>query len=100
MLAAASGLPPAPWLLWFCAAALLHTLIDIPTHADDGPLLLFSFDWRLRIRSPVSYWDPNYHGRTFAAFEAALDLLLLGYLLVAWLGPRMGFSLGLRLPFG
>jgi len=67
-------------LFWFLTAALFHTLIDIPTHAEDGPLLLFPFDWRRRFRSPVSYWDPRYHGRVFRYFELALNLVLLIYL--------------------
>ncbi|MEZ4675136.1 MAG: hypothetical protein R2932_12925 [Caldilineaceae bacterium] len=32
-----------------------HTAIDIPLHYDDGPLLLFPFDWKTRFHSPVSH---------------------------------------------
>lgn len=68
------------WFFWLMAAAMLHTLIDIPLHVDDGPLLLFPLDWRLRFRSPLSYWDPAYFGREWSIFEHILDLMLLLYL--------------------
>ncbi|MEM6527659.1 MAG: metal-dependent hydrolase [Chloroflexota bacterium] len=68
------------WVFWFAVGNALHSLLDIPTHAGDGPLLLFPFDWSLRYDSPVSYWDPAYYGRIFAPLEHLLDLLLIGYL--------------------
>jgi membrane-bound metal-dependent hydrolase YbcI (DUF457 family) len=71
---------PGHWGLWFALGCLVHTLIDIPTHAGDGPLLLFPFDWQVRFNSPVSYWDPNYFGKQFFVFEIGLNLALLGYL--------------------
>lgn len=71
-------------LLWFALGAGLHTLLDVFTHAQDGPLLLFPFNWQWRVNSPISYWDPAYHGRIFASLEHALDLVMLGYLLYTW----------------
>ncbi|MBI3957431.1 MAG: metal-dependent hydrolase [Chloroflexi bacterium] len=71
-------------LVWFALAATLHTGIDILTHHNDGPLLFFPFDFSTRFASPVSYWDPNHYGRIFTRFEMALDLLLVGYLLIGW----------------
>ncbi len=64
-------------LFWLAVGAALHTLLDIPTHHDDGPLLFYPIDWQTRFESPVSYWDSSHGGRAFAAFEHALDLLLL-----------------------
>ncbi len=69
----------AIWLAWFFAACALHTLVDVATHHDDGPLIFFPFDWTTRVRSPVSYWDPAHYGRQFAVFELGLDLVLLAY---------------------
>jgi len=71
-------------LIWFALAAGLHTGIDILTHHNDGPLLLFPFDWHTRFISPVSYWDPKYYGRIFTRLELGLDLFLTGYLLAVW----------------
>ena len=70
----------ARWGFYFFLACLLHTALDIPTHVDDGPLLLFPLNWTLRFRSPISYWDPDYFGRQFAYFEIALDLILVAVL--------------------
>jgi hypothetical protein len=69
------------WLLWFALGCGLHTAVDIFTHADDGPALLFPLDWHKRFRSPISYWDPKYGGRTFRLLEHLLDLLLVGFLI-------------------
>jgi hypothetical protein len=68
------------WGLWFGLACLLHSIVDIVTHVDDGPLLLFPFEWTVRFQSPVSYWDSTHYGREFTVFELTLDVLLLGYL--------------------
>ncbi len=70
------------WLFWFAVGCGLHTAVDIFTHADDGPVLLFPLDWQKRFHSPISYWDPKFGGRTFRLIEHLLDLLLLGILIV------------------
>lgn len=67
------------WLFWFFVACLFHSVVDILTHANDGPLLLFPLNWSIRFQSPLSYWDPRYHGREFSRFELGLDVLLLFY---------------------
>jgi hypothetical protein len=71
-------------LLWFAVGAGLHTVVDILTHHDDGPLLLFPFEWSYRFASPVSYWDPNHYGDIFAPLEMIFSGALLLYLLVTW----------------
>ncbi len=80
------------WLAWFAAACGLHALLDVLTHAGDGPLLLFPLDWTTRFHSPVSYWDPRYHGRLFARLELAVDAALLLFLaagpVARWLARR------------
>ncbi len=73
------------WLRWFFLSCALHTGIDIVTHHNDGPLLLFPLNWSLRFSSPISYWDPNYYGGIFTVFELTLDAVLLSY----WLSPRV-----------
>lgn len=71
-------------LFWLGAACALHTAIDIPLHYDDGPLLLFPFNWDLRFYSPVSYWDPKRYGVPFAIFEHLLLLGLILYWALHW----------------
>jgi membrane-bound metal-dependent hydrolase YbcI (DUF457 family) len=70
------------WLYWFFVGCALHTGIDILTHYDDGPLLLWPLNWQFRFHSPISYWDPAHYGRQFAVFELVLDVVLLGYLFI------------------
>jgi membrane-bound metal-dependent hydrolase YbcI (DUF457 family) len=73
----------APRWWWFLAGCALHTAVDIPTHHDDGPLLLFPFDWQTRFQSPISYWDTRHYGGQFTVVEILLDVLLVAYLAVA-----------------
>ncbi|MBK8432153.1 MAG: hypothetical protein IPL28_13040 [Chloroflexi bacterium] len=68
-------------LLWFALGCGLHGAIDIFTHADDGPVLLFPLEWRTRFQSPISYWDIAHHGRLFRLLEHILDALLIGWLI-------------------
>lgn len=78
----------ANWMRWFLLACLLHSLVDIVTHYDDGPLLLWPLDWRLRFYSPVSYWDHRHFGNEAARFELLLNFGLIAYLTVPWLYRR------------
>ena len=79
---------------WLSVACMLHTLIDIPLHVNDGPLLLYPLNWTLRFQSPISYWDPNYYGREWSIFEHLLDLGLLIYLFFRYRSSWRG-----RFPF-
>jgi len=76
----------AKGLTWFFGGACLHTLIDIVTHVNDGPLILFPFNWTYRFNGPVSYWDTMYYGHEFFIFELSLVIVLVGYLVYtsAW----------------
>jgi membrane-bound metal-dependent hydrolase YbcI (DUF457 family) len=68
------------WVFWFLLACLFHSIVDVFTHATDGPLLFFPFEWTIRFHSPISYWDTRYYGREFGRFEGALDVVLFLYL--------------------
>ncbi|MCA9936149.1 MAG: metal-dependent hydrolase [Ardenticatenaceae bacterium] len=70
-------------LLWFAIGCGLHSLIDIFTHVNDGPLLFFPLNWTYRFPAPVSYWDRRYGAQIFAPIEHAIDALIL-----LWLGVR------------
>ena len=72
------------YLIWFALGAGLHTVIDIFTHANDGPVILFPFNWTWRFNSPVSYWDPEYYGLIFAPLEHTLDVILIFFLVRGW----------------
>ena len=72
------------WGFWFLVACLLHSGVDILTHVDDGPLVLFPLDWQTRFSSTVSYWDDRYHAQVFQWFELLANGLFLLYLLTPW----------------
>lgn len=86
---------PSRWFFWFLLACLLHSVVDIFTHADDGPLLFFPLEWTIRFHSPISYWDPQYYGREFRIFERVLNAVLLLYLF----GSRICQYLRSLIPF-
>jgi Zinc dependent phospholipase C len=67
------------WLFYFFLGCLFHTVLDIPTHASDGPLLLFPFNWQWRFHSPISYWEPAHWGVAFTLFEYTLNGIILVY---------------------
>ena len=69
-------------LFSFAVGCLAHAAVDIVTHVDDGPVLLFPFDWHGRFAGPVSYWDARYNGRLFRLLEHLLDVMLAIYLLL------------------
>ena len=69
------------WLAYFLSACALHSVVDVFTHNDDGPLLFFPFEWKTRFVSPVSYWDSSHFGIEFMKFEIVLDAALVCFLL-------------------
>lgn len=77
------------WLHWFFLSCCLHTLVDIFTHVDDGPVFLWPLTQTYRFDGPVSYWDPSFYGRQFATFEILFDAVLVIYLALPWLWRRL-----------
>ncbi len=70
---------------WFAVGCAFHSLIDVATHYDDGPLLWFPFDWETRFYSPISYWDRRHYAGVVSPIEHAMDALILAWaLLGAW----------------
>lgn len=82
--------PVGRWLAAFAVGCLLHSVVDIVTHHDDGPLLLFPFDWSTRFTSPVSYWDPAHGGRILGPIDQAITVLGGGWLTWTWWRRRRG----------
>ena len=80
------------WWFWFFFACMIHAVVDILTHNDDGPLVFFPLDWTYRFASPVSYWDRDHYAEAFTAFENVLDIGLLAYLVLpvalGWIARR------------
>lgn len=62
-------------VLWFIIGWLGHAVVDFLTHAEDPRPLFYPFsDWTWN--SPVSYYDPDYYGRTFALLSNGGALVL------------------------
>ena len=74
------------FLLFLAAAALAHIALDFPVHHHDAHRHLWPLsDWTFR--SPISYWDPAFHGRTMMVVEAVLAVGLALWLMTrfrAW----------------
>ena len=61
------------WLLFFASMGL-HILSDFPLHHDDAHRHFFPVsDWRFQ--SPLSYWDPRFHGVLIFSLEALVVAL-------------------------
>ena len=60
--------------LFLAASMLLHDLADLPLHAEDGHRHFWPLS-NYRFASPVSYWDPDYHGTLAALGELCLVFL-------------------------
>jgi hypothetical protein len=68
------------WWLSFVFGCMVHSIIDIFTHFNDGPVLFFPFDWHIRFHSPISYWDKAHYASQFVYVEVGINIVLLGYL--------------------
>lgn len=79
----------------FLLGCLSHSVADILTHHDDGPLLFWPLEWQTRFHSPVSHWDPAHHGVAMAVFELVLDFVLLSWLASRWSCRRLLYRLRL-----
>jgi len=67
---------PRRILLWFLLGWFGHTIANFLTHVDDvRPLFWPITDWTWS--SPVSYYNPRYHGREFFAINHGLMLLII-----------------------
>jgi hypothetical protein len=74
----------ASWWTWFFGSCLLHTLVDIPVHHDDGPLVFWPLNWSFRYASPLSYWDMNHYAAFVIPFEVTLAIVLTLILIRNW----------------
>ncbi len=66
-----------PAIKIFIAGCFTHSVIDIYTHVDDGPLMFWPFDLESRFTSRISHWDPNYSGQWVLMTEVGILLVTL-----------------------
>ncbi|TYO98171.1 hypothetical protein EDC39_108108 [Geothermobacter ehrlichii] len=72
----------------FCAAALLGAAEDFFLHHNDAHMHFWPLS-RWRFISPISYWNPAYHG-----IPAALAEIVVVTLAGIWLWPRLASRWG------
>lgn len=72
----------------FAIGCVVHTALDIPVHHDDGPLLLFPFEWSVRFASPVSYYQSDHYGDIVEPIDLAITLVGLTVIAIAWARRR------------
>ena len=61
-------------VIFLSASAILHSLGDLPVHADDGHRHFWPLS-NFRFASPISYWDPDHHGGLVALIEFLLVMV-------------------------
>ena len=62
-------------LVLFWVSMALHSAGDLPFHHDDAHRHFFPLsDWQFA--SPISYWDPHFHGDVFSILEILLVAVL------------------------
>lgn len=67
--------------LAFFLSMIVHCLADLPLHHDDAHAHFVPISsWRFQ--SPVSYWDPQHHGRFLALAELAFVVAGSGFLVL------------------
>lgn len=81
-------------LTFFALGALVHVTTDLPVHVADAHRHFWPLsDWKFI--SPVSYWHPDHHGRTFMVFEGVLGATLCALLFVRFKGAVTRCIIGL-----
>jgi len=80
------GIKGAGWFFWLSCGAMLHTLVDIPVHHDDGPLLFWPLNWDIRYISPISYWDSAHFGIPTGLYDIYLIIAFIAILLTKRFG--------------
>ncbi len=82
------------WSKWkglflFWVSVALHSVADLPLHHDDAHRHFFPLaNWQFA--SPVSYWDPHFHGDMFTIVEMSMVLVLSLWMWRAayWIGTK------------
>lgn len=70
----------------FALAVISHIALDLPVHYGDAHAHFFPLsDWRYA--SPISYWNPAYHGALVRTIETAGDIALACFLWIRFRNP-------------
>jgi len=66
-------------VLAFLAGAASHSVLDLLSHIEDGPLLFWPLDWETRLAGPISHWQTGNGGIliTLAEFGICLGAFIM-----------------------
>ena len=78
------------------ASALTHSAIDFLCHRHDAHMHFWPLS-RWKFVSPVSYYDPEHFGVYFSFAEAALGIVMAGYLYRKFQNTGARFALGVAI---
>ena len=82
------------WLIIVLTGMLLHIALDFPFHNDDAHRHFFPIsNWRFE--SPVSYWDPRFHGEIMNIAQIVLVAVGLIWLWIRHSGKAERVTLAL-----
>lgn len=76
---------------WFLTGAATHSIVDIFTHARDGILILWPFNWSYRFDAGVNQWDLRGTGASVLTVEIALFLTCGASVAIVRLRPFYSF---------
>lgn len=82
---------------WFLSGAASHALVDIFTHARDGILVFWPWNWSYRFNAGIDQWDMAGSGLVLLLIEGSLFVAYGACL--AWSSLRP-FHYFLRAPSG
>ncbi len=80
----------AAWF-WFLTGAATHAAVDLFTHAGDGVLLFWPFDWSYRFNAGIDQWDMQGAGMVVLSVEIGLFLLIGAFVACRRLSPFYSF---------
>ncbi len=63
---------------WFLSGAATHAVVDLATHAGDGMLLFWPFNWSYRFDAGIDQWEMQGAGLAVLAVELTIVLIFSG----------------------
>ncbi len=95
VIARMTGRRVSAWF-WFLSGAATHAVVDLCTHAGDGMLLFWPFNWSYRFDAGIDQWEMQGAGLAVLAVELTILMIFTGS--VVWI-RLLPFHSFLTMPF-
>ena len=95
VIARMTGRRVSAWF-WFMSGAATHAVVDLCTHAGDGMLLFWPFNWSYRFDAGIDQWEMQGAGLAVLSVELTILLIFMGSVVWTRLLPFHSF---LTMPF-